>query len=270
MREKVLSRFIFCESIILGWAFSVFCVYLIEEFFVSGTLEPSVRFGLASIFFLCGFGITRCVALFRRKKSYFLESPGASVYEHEMERRRKRKLGGVLLDFMFWIFFIIFYIWRLTNDDSLIPVLWLMTTVVWFLRSCKSLYCDWKCMSKIKVTLYRKMLNVSYPDPNDYFLSKDAAFSFDEIADARIVAAKDPEIWEHVNVGLFGGAAIHTKEKMRHGPYMYALFISKDFPLPDGHQAVDLTLRNGRHVLIETDDAENFIAALRKNGVGAL
>ena len=58
MRDKVLSKIIFCEYITVGLMFSILCLIVIEEYFIPGTLEPFARFGLALVFFLCGFGIT--------------------------------------------------------------------------------------------------------------------------------------------------------------------------------------------------------------------
>ena len=62
-REKVLSKLIFWEHIIWALITSICCVLLIERYFVPGTLEPSAGFGLASVFFLCWLGITKCAAL---------------------------------------------------------------------------------------------------------------------------------------------------------------------------------------------------------------
>ena len=252
-------------------AVSVSCVYLIEAFFFPGTLEPFAKFGLASIFFLCGLGITKCVKLFKLRKSHLVEPSGALVYEHSMERKWKPRDFTNVSYTLLWVFITAMYIWRLPHEHPdfwFAAVSYVLMGIFWVLRLCSFLYGFWNYEPKITITLYERELNVSYPDPSENFLSNDVAFPIDEIADARIVTAKGPEIRQHVNVELFGRTTISTKVKVKSGPYMYALFLSKDFPLSDGHQAVDLKLENGRHVLIETDDAENFLAAPRKNGIG--
>ena len=72
--------------------------------------------------------------------------------------------------------------------------------------------------------------------------------------DARIMAADAPEIRQNVTRKTLGN---FTKSKTK-------FFLSGESSLSEGHQALDLELHNERHVLIETDDAENFLAALSK------
>jgi len=93
-------------------------------------------------------------------------------------------------------------------------------------------------------------------------------FSLEEIRSACLADLNTIETQKFVTPRSWGWGLKHTNTRLLYGPYQYAFFLKDRQPLPDGHQAVELKLRNGRHVLIETDDAENFIAALKKSGVG--
>jgi hypothetical protein len=114
-------------------------------------------------------------------------------------------------------------------------------------------------LASIIITLHERKLAVSYPDEafRGYFSLQYAAFSLDEIAEARILAADDPKIQQY----LFGGVPEFTPKHTK-------VYLRDRYILPVGHQVMDLKLRNGRHVLIETDDADNFLAALKRCGVG--
>ena len=278
MREKkVLSVLVFWENIVFGLAISVLCVLLIEAFLVPGTLGSSAKLGLTLIFFLCGFGIIKCWMLLRRRKSLLVEQEGALIYEHETERkgRSSNELSSYVLLPLFWVFFSVLNMRRLPHEHPgfwFEAAFWVLFGVFWILKLCISLFNFWGYGIKITIAVSGRKLNVSFPKnegslgENLYRIS--AAFPLDEIAEARIVAPEDPEIRQHAINEASGKLAIRPNVKRKSGFYQYALFLSDRCPLPDGHQAVDLTLRSGRNVLVETDDADNFLAALRNNGVG--
>jgi hypothetical protein len=200
-----------------------------------------------------------------RRKFHSDEPTETPFYEHSIELGKKRKLSDVFAEVLLLLFFILFALWILpaVRDE---PDFWLFAASLFlmivsgFLHLYRSLCSPRNYDLKITTALYKQKLNISWPDEG--FLSDYAAFPLDEITEARIATAEDPEILEHV-IFSDGKLLIRTNAKIKSGPYMYAFFLSNSFPLPDGHQAVDLKLRNGRHVLIETDDAENFLAALK-------
>ena len=266
MRDKVLSKIIFCEYIILGVMFSILCLVVIEEYFIPGTLEPFARFGLALVFFLCGFGITKCVKLLRQKKSLPTEQFGVMVYKHGTGRKGKEKLkfGDISSNILLSLGLISLCVFNIAlmpheNQFTLPTVCWVLLGAAWVLRLCRLLFGYWGYEPRITVALYERKLNVFYPTEVFSFRSSVAAFSLDDIVDARILTAEDPVKEQNLFVDVTENRAVRAK-----------FFLSNGFPFPEGHQAVDLKHRNGRHVLIETDDAENFLAALKENGVGGV
>ena len=191
----------------------------------------------------------------------------SDFYEHitAMERQERDKVQRTLLPVVFvWtIFFmgiVILIRWLIWPERTLMSGVYLIAPLL------PNVFWALNYEPKITVTLGEQKLKIFYSRAPG--LNSNASFSFGDIADAHIVATEDPEIRKHVIKEASGKLAIRTNKKIKRGPYMYAFFLSDEFPLPDGHQAVELKLRNGRHVLLETDDAENFIAALRKSGVG--
>jgi hypothetical protein len=261
MFEKVLSNFIFWERAIIGLGVSILCVLLIGEIIAPGALEPSAGFSVALLFFTCGLGVIKFRKPARQINPVSIELPGSLYYEHSTGWKRKsNKFGGVLSDLfslLFWVFGLR-GIWLLSHGS---PNSWLMAGswallvlvgVFWALRVCRSLYVFCVYEPKTKVTLFKRKLNVSHPQKN--LLSGDTVFPIDKIANASIITGDNPKIRGYL---FEEEAATHTR-----------FFLSDYFPLPAGHQAVDLKLRNGRHVLIETDDADNFLAALKRCGVG--
>jgi hypothetical protein len=270
-REKVLSKIRFWENVTLGLAGSVASGVMVAEYFALDALDPYIVFGFALISFLCGLIIIKCVEkcveLIKRRK---LSSYGALVYEHSIRREKKFSISQVLYGVLLFSFYTFIQFWEFRRlphsiqDSCPIVTCSVLIGVFWFLLSCR--LCTQGVVLKIAIILYVQELKLSFSDA--IFVDKHAAFTIGEIADARIVTADDPDMRQHVINEQWGSFKILRNIKTYDGPYMYALFLSKSFPLPDGHQAVDLKLRNGRHVLIETDDADNFLAALKRCGVG--
>ena len=260
MRDKVLSKIIFWEYMIVGLAVSLFCFVILREILVRGTREPF------ECIYLIPFGIViiQC-AMKLGRKFRSAKPPEAPIYEHSIGRVEKRKLSsvfyGVLVLFLA-IFLSFLYMNRLHtfNDQRLLVACGVLWIASGFLRSYRSFHHSLRNYElKITTALSRQYLCISYPDED--FLSHYINFPLDEIVKARIVTAEDPEIREHLINEHWRIKTIRTNVKMS-GAYMYAFFLNDHFPLPDGHQAVDLKLKNGRHVLFETDDAENFLMSL--------
>jgi hypothetical protein len=252
MREKVLLKIILLEHMTWGLAFSLLGAYVVREFLN----DDAVWLGYALVF-ACGLGTAKCVVALMPGKTLPAEPKGTVIYEHETEWKGIRKLGKVPSRALFILFWMVFSVWcvRLLPHDTLSFRLlfagWAMICAAWVLKRCKTLCGYYGYDPKIKIALSRQELSVSYP--NEDFLSSLVVFRLDEIADAGIAE-------------YTGRFKIRANEKNNRGPYVYAFFLSGGFPLPDGHQAVDLKLRNSRRVLIETDDAENFIDALKNCG----
>ena len=115
-------------------------------------------------------------------------------------------------------------------------------------------------MPRITITLAEQKIKVSYPYG---LLYRNVAFSFDKIVYARVANLNDVEVRKFITPCYLWRRFRRTNVRLLCNLYQYAIFLRDRQPLPDGHQAVDLKLKNGRHVLLETDDAENFLAALR-------
>ena len=182
----------------------------------------------------------------------------------EGEKELKTNIRGIFMRLILSIGFI----FLIRQRFNLVQILFLVLAciVITFINFNTALNLNYT--PRITITLVRRKLDVYYPMEDS--IDGNASFSIDEIVEAHVVTAEDHKIRQHVINEQWGTFTIRTNVKIRSGPYMYAFFLSNSFPLPDGYQAVDLTLRNGRHVLIETDDAKNLLAALRKNEGSAL
>jgi len=266
--EKIISRLIFWERIVAGLGFFAFVstifIYVTEgNFFMTyGTFFL--------IYMYVNYGI---FMLPRQRKTCPFELSDTPIYEHSIERKEKKThwLGRLLASVakVLFLLLVLFFIFFVAHKEHVNSNSWLLGSsyallgtafTLWVFRE---LYCFWNYEPEIKITLLGEKLNVSYPNRESWH--SDDAFPIDEIIEARIVTAEDQRCKDFITNS---GFIARPNEKIKRGPYMYAFFLSDKFPLPDGHQAVELKLKNGRHVLIETDDAENFLAALRKSGAG--
>jgi hypothetical protein len=249
-RDRVLSNLSFWGFIIALLMTSVFYVHVIKEFLTNGTVSDSFVFPIISSMY----AIVKGVLLYRQKKSISVELSRAPVYRRETLRHRKRDFAEDFVCVLFLLSIILFCVWFLqhqSNNNLTDPLLKVLVVVFLLLLSLQGLlYIYWGHGPKMTVALFLRSLNVSYPDR---FLIDESDFLLNDISEACILAADDPKMKQY----LFAEAPKHKVFFLSRGPTLCA-----------GNQVMDLKLRNGRHVLIETDDADNFLAALRRCGVG--
>ena len=193
-------------------------------------------------------------------------------YRHETLWKGERTLSGVfsrVLCLLIWIFIIVDCIWRLLHgypDRWFTSALWILLGALWVLRLCEYLYGFWwGGEPKIKVALSEQGLSIRSPRHNHNLVSSshvNVNFSLDEIVDARVANLDDPE------ARIFITPCPWWRFYRTSDHYPYAFFLRERQPLQKGHQAVELKLQSDSRVLIETDDVENFLAALKRSGVG--
>ena len=269
--DDTLLRFSFLEEIIMGLVMLLLCASVLNAYPIFDETTGLTTGYIPHLW--CGIMLIKVVPKLPTRKPRFIEQLGELTYKHEILGKVERKLSVffqvLLLIVMIIIsmFFDPYFPYENPLSIWLIAPAFVLVNVWIFSSTCRSLYgfwCGYKL--KIKVALSKKEVYVLYPYGEDLWRS--AIFQLDEIIEARVVTAEDPQIRQ--DLITTSGFIPRPNKKRRNGPYMYAFFLGDTFPLPDGHQAVELKLKNGRHVLIETDDAENFIAALRKSGVGGV
>ena len=273
-REEVLSRIIFWEKILSGLRVLVSCVAL--PLLIRRSLyQESVAMFLVPIYGkLLIFDLGR---LLKRRTTV----PIYTYYKHATEGKASfdNTVPSWFLSWLSLLFLLVLLFWfaPMMLDDTffsyiiallkaplflaLIP----LSIVELLLLLCRSLYSDRGNKPKITVSLASQNLNISYT--NNSFLrdgSIETDFPLDKIMEVRIVTAEDPQTRD---LNVMARLDTPVNKEMFCGPYTYIFFLNNEdaplFPLPDGHQAVELKMQNGRYVLIETSDAENFLTALR-------
>ena len=263
MPERILSKIFILKLAIMGSIIAIYCFK-----FFDGRTGISVLPLFPLFIFIPSF--LRDILYSMPSKKISTESSGALVYERTITREIKNNKSDIISGWLLFLLFLLIWtvlIRNILTKDSInrrFIEVYILIAAYFIALSSSNLYGLCCYERKITVALYERLLNISY-HTEIYYPSRNATFPIDEISEVRIVSGEEEEeLRQYLPRKWYNLPSHRTNRESLMGPYRFAFFLSKYFPLQDGHRAVKLELRKDNPVLVETDDAENFLDALNK------